>query len=118
MKKSIKLLMTLSLVFSACSAIPKPAIDGCIINAPNENRKCYNFATDFNDDGSLKAGAVPKYHVNATVNDLNKAFILDSDYDDSNVPPNHYEDALAALKAYIKQLRTEYDRCESQQSIP
>lgn len=83
-------------------AVERPNIENCIVNAPNRNRKCYNFSKDYNDDGSLKAGAVPVYRANATIEDLNKAYVVDSD--------QGFPEALARLKAYIKKLRQHYEQ--------
>lgn len=92
-------LLTLLLIAGSLSAcgIPRPNADLCIVNAPNLNRKCYNLKRDYRDDGTLKPGAVPTYRPNATIEDLNKALVLDS--------PDGFEDGIARMKAYVKKLR-------------
>lgn len=95
------------LLLAVCSlyscAVQRPNVDLCIVNAPAANRKCYNMHDDYNNDGTLKAGAVAKYRDNKDVSDLSKALVIDS--------PTGYEDGLAAIKTYIKQLRTHYENC-------
>lgn len=101
--RSIKLLTLVSII-SSC-AVARPNTDVCIVNAPNNNRKCYNLKSDYNDDGSRKATAVPVYRDNKSIDDLNKAMVVDS--------PTGYEDGLAALKTYINQLRAHYKDCQA-----
>lgn len=85
--------------------VPRPDADLCIVNAPNLNRKCYNLKRDYDDDGSLKPGAVPTYRANATVQDLNKALLIDSPFDAEHPNPTHFEDGIARMKAWVKELR-------------
>lgn len=104
--RSTKLLILLSIIGSACSCgVSRPDADLCVVNAPNKNRKCYNLKNDYNDDGSLKAGAKPVYRPNLTVEDLNKALVLDSPYDDQNPNPGHFEDGISRMKAWVRKLR-------------
>ena len=104
--RPIKLLMACSFL-SACGGVTRPDIDLCIVNGPNLNRKCYNMARDYNDDGTLKASAKPVYRANKTVMDLSKAFVLDS--------PTGFEDGLVGMKTYIKELRNHYANCKAGQ---
>lgn len=104
-KKSIRPLIAL-LAVSSC-AVNRPNIQNCIVNAPNKNRKCYNLAADYNDDGTLKVSAKAVYKSNSKIEDLNKAFLVDSE--------TGFEDGLAGLKAYIKELRQHYENCQSGQ---
>lgn len=94
------------MAFSFFGCASKP-IQACIINAPNQNRECFDLSSDYNDDGTLKASAIPVYKPNAMIQDLNKALIIDS--------PTGFEDGLANLKAYIKDLRDAYNQCMSNQ---
>lgn len=93
----------------ACSlyscAVERPDVQLCIVNAPSAARKCYNMKTDYNDDGTLKAGAQPVYKQNRDVTELNKAMVVDS--------ATGFEDGLAKLKSYIKKLREHYQNCGS-----
>lgn len=77
--------------------LSQPDTNICIVNAPNKNRKCYNLKNDYDSAGHLKANAVPQYRANATIDDLNKAFIIDP-----IVPANNQ--GLANLKAWIADL--------------
>lgn len=106
--RSIKLATVLSAAcstLSACGGVALPNTDVCIVNGPNLNRKCYNMATDYNDDGSLKATAKPVYRSNKIVMDLSKALVIDS--------PTGFEDGLANLKTYITELRNHYANCKA-----
>lgn len=105
MLKSTLLLILLSIAGNGCS--PLPDVDVCIVNAPNQNRKCYNLKNDYNSDGTLRADAKPVYRSNVTVLDLNKALVIDSPHDESHPNPVHFEDGIARLKAWIKKLREE-----------
>jgi hypothetical protein len=98
--KSKKLLIALSLAFSGC--VSRPNTDLCVINAAALNRGCYNMHEDFNADGSLKSGAVMKIRPNATIQDLDKAVIVDGP--DAQ---NGFEEGWARLKAYLKKLEIE-----------
>lgn len=97
---------SLLLLAGCVGAPPVPDIDGCIVNAPARHLKCYNFARDYDlgSDGvlHLKSGAKASIRAVNSVSDLNKGFIVDTD---PATHPHHYEDALAALKAYVKDLR-------------
>lgn len=88
---------------SACG-IPRPDADLCIVNAPNQNRKCYNLKRDYNADGSLRPGAKPTYRPNATIEDLNKSLVLDS--------PDGFPEGIARMKAWVRKLR-EASKCEA-----
>ena len=81
--------------FPACGDMPDTNI--CIVNAPNKNRKCYNLKNDYNSTGQLKAGVVPQYRSNVTIDDLDKAFCVDP-----VVPANNQ--GLANLKTWIGDL--------------
>lgn len=96
-------------LLAGCGGVPKPHILVCIVNAPGKVRKCFQIDKDYNDDGSLKAGAVPVYRPVATVSDLNKAFTVDS------VEPSAtgFEDALAGLKTYLKQIQNRLANCQA-----
>lgn len=102
MMRAIRLLAACSLLVSC--GVPRPNTDVCIVNGPNLNRKCYNLAADYNDDGTLKKGAVATYRPNKTVQDLSKAMVIDS--------PTGFEDGLAELKTYIKRLRDHLASCQ------
>lgn len=115
MLKSTKLLILLLIVGSSACGVPRPNADVCIVIAPPEDpeyprkRKCYNLERDYNDDGTLKAGAKPVYRPNEKIEDLNKALVIDSPYDAQNPNPNHFEDGIARIKAWIKKLREAYE---------
>lgn len=102
----LMMLFLVSSLISGCAGISKPAAYGCIVNAPAKNRKCYSFKTDFNDDGNLKPTAKPVYRSNETIEDLNKAFVLDSD--------TGFEDGLARVKTTIRDAREEYQRMQDE----
>lgn len=97
----IKRLTLLLVVCSsvACS-IPLPDTTLCVVNAPNKQAKCYNLKTDYNDDGTIKADAKPTYMPASVIEDLNKDICTDPD-------------SFANLKAYIKTMREEFDKCKS-----
>lgn len=104
--RSIKQLILLWMVSSlvACAGIEKPDAEVCIVNAPAFNRKCYNLKTDYDENGKLRREAVAKYKPNVHIKDLNKATVLDSE--------TGFEDGLAEVKAYIKNLREAYEKKE------
>lgn len=95
--KLTRLLLALLTAFSGC-AIQRPNADLCVVNGAQ--RRCFNLQTDYDDDGHIIAGHNGIYRANATLGALNKATIIDS--------PTGYVDGLAALKAYIAELRKEY----------
>jgi hypothetical protein len=103
----IKPVMVLLVAFSlaGCAGIPKPKTDLCIVNAPNENRKCYAMDKDYDDTGKLKPGAVPVYRKNTALSDLNKFLVIDS--------PTGTIDGQAELKAWLQKLRSHYANCQS-----
>lgn len=115
MLKSTKLLILLLIAGSAACGVPRPDADVCIVIAPPEDaeyprqRKCYNLAKDYNDDGTLKAEAKPVYRPNPKIEDLNKAMLVDSPHDADNPNPAHFEDGIARIKAWIKKLREAYE---------
>lgn len=89
-----KRLILLFLACNACSTVPLPHTDLCVENALENKAKCYWIDTDYNQDGTLKATAVPNYKDLNTIQDVNKNICTDPD-------------SWALLKAYIKTLRTE-----------
>src|ERR1019366_3139289 len=96
-RSTMRLLMLLvgfDLLFSGCG-INRPDTNICIVNAPAKNRKCYNLLRDYDDTGALKKGAVPQYRANLTIDDLNKALIIDP-----VVPANNQ--GIANLNAWIQ----------------
>lgn len=97
----MRLLATLLIICSlySCARIPKPNTDLCVINAPGQHLSCWNLKTDYNDNGQIKPGVKPKIKVANSLNDVNKFIVTDPD-------------GFAELKAYIKLLREEYQRCE------
>lgn len=108
--KLTKLLTTLFVAFNlaACGAIPKPNTDLCIVNAPDgttHKRKCYNMATDYDDNGVLLATAKPVYRENARVEDLNKFLVIDS--------PTGTVDGQSALSAWVQKLRQHFKDCQN-----
>lgn len=109
MPKWTRLLILLSIISSGCG-VKRPNIEACIVNSELAQRKCYNIHDDYDDDGNLLATAKPKFHPNVTVADLNKAFVIDSPYDADNPNEHHFEDGLAQLKAWIRELK---DECAS-----
>jgi hypothetical protein len=105
----MRLLTTLFLVCSLVGCGHKPDIYHCIINAPNQNRKCYHADRDYDDKGNLRPGAVAVYRPNPTIEHLNKAYCIDSD--DEKHP---FEVALERAKAYGKTIREELEECKAQ----
>jgi hypothetical protein len=105
-----KQLTLLSIIFSltACAGITKPDTDVCIVNAPNKNRKCYNMATDYDDNGQRLATAKPVYRPNAQISDLNKFLCIDS--------PTGTVDGQAALSAWIQKIRQHFKDCQNPSS--
>jgi hypothetical protein len=101
----ILLLISFSFLLVSCGddAPARPYTDVCIVNAPAKNRKCYNLNTDYDSDGNLKKTAKPVYHDNATIDDLNKATVLDSPYQPGE--EFHFENGLERMKVYIRKLR-------------
>ena len=89
-------LMILSLVFSGCAAIERPSAHVCVVNAYAEHIKCYNLATDYDENGQLKKSANAKFGPAKTVMDLNKGvWMSNSDW--------------AKVKVWISELRTAYE---------
>lgn len=84
-----------SLLLASCG-IPRPDTTLCVVNGPAKHRKCYNVARDYNEDGSLKAGAKATFLPAASVGDLNKNICTDPD-------------GWANFKAYVKKLREAYE---------
>lgn len=82
-------------VFSlfGCASFKRPDTDLCIVNAQNQNRKCYNMATDYDNEGNLLPTAKAHYKDNKEISDLDKALVVDS------------EQGIANLKKYLKDLR-------------
>lgn len=110
MAGKVLLILVVSSLSSCGKDAPKPHILACIVNAPAKHRKCYQLDKDYNDDGSLKAGAVPVIRANASLEDLNKAFTIDAV--EPEVPAsNGLVDALASFKAYLKMLRNRFANC-------
>jgi hypothetical protein len=96
-----------------CGNLPQPHILACIVNAPAKHRLCYQLDKDFNEDGSLKVGAVAVIRPNATLADLNKSFTIDSV--DAEVPAsNGFVDALSTFKTYLKEIKNRYANCQAQ----
>lgn len=103
-KQLMMLLGTLSLllaVTSCRSAVPRPDTSLCIVNVPKLHEKCYNFKTDYDDNGDLKPDAKPTFIQYkddiAMLIGLNKK---------TSITP----DGLARLEAYIRDLRAEQGR--------
>jgi hypothetical protein len=112
--KSTKQLILLLIAFSlsGCAGIQKPNTDLCIVNAPpgdttTHKRKCYNMATDFDDNGVRLPAAKPVYRENPTVQDLNKFLVIDS--------PTGTVDGQAALQAWVQKLRQHFANCQNPQ---
>lgn len=98
--RHVLLLMAFSLV--GCATVQRPNIEAMIVNAPGKKRCGYNLLNDYDDDGRIKPGAKMICRPNASVKDLNKAFLIDSE--------EGFTAAIAKLKAYIKNLREEAER--------
>lgn len=79
------------------------------MNAEFKQRKCYNLRDDYDDKGNLKKDAKAKIRGNEVIEDLNKATVIDSPHDKDHPNPNHFEDGLADLKAYIKKVKAYCD---------
>lgn len=105
MLKLTRLLILLLTVSSIGCGVPRPNSDVCTVNAEHKNRKCYNLRDDYDEEGHLKPDATPEYRPNATIEELNKATLIDSPYSEQEPNPHHFENGLARLKAYIKKLR-------------
>lgn len=102
----MRVLISLLAVFSLSSCgVSRPDIYLCGVNAQKKYLRCFNFRDDYNDDGSLKAGAKPTLRPVPDLAALDKAFVIDS--------KTGYEDALAGLKTYVKQLRDHYANCQA-----
>lgn len=114
----MKLLMTLWIscsLLQGCATLKKPDVDIMLVNAASKKRCGYNLRNDYDDSGNLKAGVKPVCRKNESLADLNKAVLFDKD-PAGNV--HHFEDALAEMKAWIKNLREAYDRdCKPPASI-
>jgi hypothetical protein len=109
--RAAPLLVAFSL-FSCGKDAPKPHILACIVNAPAKHRICYQLDKDYNDDGTIKAGAVPVIRANETLADLNKSFTIDSV--NAETPPSAgFVDALALFKAYLKEMKNRFAHCVS-----
>lgn len=90
-------LTTLCLAFSGCAAIERPNAHLCVVNAYAEHIKCYNVATDYDDNGELKKSANAKFGPAKTVMDLNKGvWMSNSDW--------------AKVKIWIHELRAAYEQ--------
>lgn len=99
-------------LLTACGGVASPHILVCIVNAPANNRKCYQVDKDYNPDGTLKAGAVPIIRPNASIEDLNKAFTIDS-VDAESPASNGFVDALAGAKTWVKQEQNHLANCQA-----
>ena len=99
-------------LLTACGGVASPHILVCIVNAPAENRKCYEVDKDFDTNGALKPGAVPVIRANSSIADLNKAFTVDS-VDQESPASNGFVDALAAAKTWIKQEQNHLANCKA-----
>jgi hypothetical protein len=95
------LMLLFASLATGCAGVPKPKAYVCVVNAPAQNRKCYNLETDYDENGNRKPEAKAIYRSNVTIDDLNKAMVIDS--------ATGFEDGLAELKAYIKLLREAYE---------
>lgn len=103
MMRSLALLTACSLF--ACASVPRPDSDIMIVNAAGNKRCGFNLLRDYGSDGHLLPGAKMFCRPNATVQELNKATVIDSS--------TGFPDGLARLKTYIKLLREEYEnRCK------
>jgi hypothetical protein len=90
-------LIIFSLALCGCVGIQRPDTDLCINNAPAKHKKCYNMLRDYDDNGKLKPGAKAFFKPLNSINDVNK---------DLDIDPK----GLGNLKAYINQLKDEYQR--------
>jgi hypothetical protein len=107
MKRRKALLMVSSLFLVGCGGVARPHILLCIVNAPAKHRLCYQADRDYDANGKLLPGAVPIIRANATLEDLNKLFTVDS----VEPSPTGFVDAFASLKAWVKQLRNHLKNC-------
>jgi hypothetical protein len=100
----MKALAILLVVFSltSCATIKRPNVDICVVNAPGKKLTCYNFERDYAPDGQIKPGVNPHFRPAPDVAALNKHLIFTSDEGPEN--------AIAKLKAYIKNLREVYEK--------
>ena len=90
-------LMTLLMVCScACSTIPRPDTNLCVVNVPGKHLKCYNLKRDYDGDGNRNPDAKPTIVPISSLNDLNKFIATDPD-------------GFANLKAYVQKIREEYN---------
>lgn len=90
---------SLILALSGCAGVARPDIDIVIVNAPGKRAKGYNMKDDYDNDGVLKPGAVPKYYPAEKIEDLNKWYCINSK--DGPVQ------AGARMSAYLKKVREE-----------
>lgn len=106
--------MRLAILWMACSltacATPRPDIHFRIVNEPGKKRCGFSFKNDYTDDGRLKPDAKMTCVPTPDLKSLNKATLVEADGSET-----HFEDGLALLKAYIKNLREDYqslrERC-------
>lgn len=99
------LLITCSLL--AGCGVKRPSIRLEIVNAAADKRCGYNLKTDYDDSGNLIAGHPSKCFPNTELKDLDKSLVIDADDVSS---PTHFQDALALLKGYLKNLREAYEQ--------
>lgn len=96
---------TFSFLLVGCGTLPRPDVDLMVVNAPGNKRCGYNMLRDYDADGHLKPGVKMFCRPNASIKDLNKSTVLDSEAG--------FPDALARMKAYIKIMREEFEkRCQ------
>ncbi len=100
------LLITSSLL--AGCGLKRPAIRLEIVNADAHKRCGYNLHDDYDDNGNIIAGHAAKCFPTPDLKALDKSLVIDSD--DPSTSPSHYQDSLALLKGYLKNLREAYDK--------
>ena len=80
-----------------CSSVERPNADICVINAPGLKLTCYNMRNDYDNSGNLKPGVQPHFKQTVTLYDVNKFITMSPD-------------DFSELKAYVGELKDEYER--------
>lgn len=95
--KTLSIIYSLVLLCSACGTVERPDADICVVNAPGKKLTCYNLKHDYNQDGTLRPGAKPKFKPISSIDNLNKGvFMTNADW--------------AEVKKWIAELRVAHAR--------
>lgn len=95
----LKILWIISSLLIIGCGVPRPKGDICIVDARREVLRCYDMEKDYNDDGTLKPGAVQHTKPAINIDSVNKFTVFDPD-------------AWAEVKIYIGKVKERYKECK------